>query len=119
MFRRYSILRGLGVLLVFILVVFTGVFFYAYITGGDSKALSMFSGDGVAVKVHLDDVAAGRPGRAISLNPRAGAAAGGRLRYAGNYFSETIAGDFLLRVLRLGGSSAAKRPRAWADDGLP
>ncbi|HEY5541793.1 MAG TPA: signal peptide peptidase SppA [Candidatus Binatia bacterium] len=49
MFRRYSILRGLGVLLVFILVVFTGVFFYAYITGGDSKALSMFSGDGVAV----------------------------------------------------------------------
>ncbi|HEX9786936.1 MAG TPA: signal peptide peptidase SppA [Candidatus Binatia bacterium] len=49
MFRNYSILRGLGVLFVFILVVFTGVFFYAYITGGDSKALSMFSGDGVAV----------------------------------------------------------------------
>jgi protease-4 len=49
MFRNYSILRGLGVLLVLILVVFTGVFFYAYITGGDSKALSMFAGDGVAV----------------------------------------------------------------------
>jgi protease-4 len=49
MFRNYSILRGLGVLFVFILVVFTGVFFYAYITGGDSKALSMFAGDGVAV----------------------------------------------------------------------
>ena len=49
MFRNYSILRGLGVLFVFILVVFTGAFFYAYITGGDSKALSMFSGDGVAV----------------------------------------------------------------------
>jgi protease-4 len=49
MFKRYSILRGLGVLLVFILVVFTGAFFYAYITGGDSKALSMFAGDGVAV----------------------------------------------------------------------
>jgi len=49
MFKRYSILRGLGVLLVFILVVFTGAFFYAYITGGDSKALSMFAGDGVGV----------------------------------------------------------------------
>jgi protease-4 len=47
--RRFSILRGLGLLLVFILVVFTGVFFYAYITGGDSKALSLFSGDGVGV----------------------------------------------------------------------
>src|SRR5688500_20294867 len=49
MFKKYSILRGLGVILVFILVVFTGAFFYAYITGGDSKALSMFAGDGVAV----------------------------------------------------------------------
>jgi protease-4 len=49
MFGNYSILRGLGVLLVLILVVFTGAFFYAYITGGDSKALSMFAGDGVAV----------------------------------------------------------------------
>jgi protease-4 len=49
MLGNYSILRGLGVLLVLILVVFTGAFFYAYITGGDSKALSMFAGDGVAV----------------------------------------------------------------------
>jgi protease-4 len=49
MSKKYSILRGLGVLLVFILVVFTGTFFYAYITGGDSKTLSMFAGDGVAV----------------------------------------------------------------------
>jgi protease-4 len=47
--RRFSILRGLGLLFVFILVVFTGVFFYAYITGGDSRALSLFSGDGVGV----------------------------------------------------------------------
>ena len=49
MLKKYSILRGLGVLFVFILVVFTGAFFYAYITGGDSKTLSMFAGDGVAV----------------------------------------------------------------------
>ena len=49
MVRNYSILRALGVLFVFILVVFTGAFFYAYLTGGDSKALSMFAGDGVAV----------------------------------------------------------------------
>ena len=47
--RRFSILRSLGLLFVFILVVFTGVFFYAYITGGDSRALSLFSGDGVGV----------------------------------------------------------------------
>ena len=49
MLKKYSLLRGLGVLFVFILVVFTGAFFYAYITGGDSKTLSMFAGDGVAV----------------------------------------------------------------------
>jgi protease-4 len=49
MLRNFSILRGLGVLCVLILVMFTGVFFYAYLTGGDSKALSMFAGDGVAV----------------------------------------------------------------------
>ena len=47
--RRFSILRGLGLLFVLILVVFTGVFFFAYITGGDSRALSLFSGDGVGV----------------------------------------------------------------------
>jgi len=49
MARRFSILRGLGVLFVMVLVVFTGVFFYAYLTGGDSKALALFSGDGVGV----------------------------------------------------------------------
>ncbi|MGE5217933.1 MAG: signal peptide peptidase SppA [Chloroflexota bacterium] len=49
MARRFSILRGLGALFVIVLVVFTGVFFYAYLTGGDSKALALFSGDGVGV----------------------------------------------------------------------
>lgn len=49
MLKNHSILRALGVLLVFILVVFTGVFFYAYLTGGDARALSLFAGDGVAV----------------------------------------------------------------------
>jgi len=49
MARNHPILRGLGILFVFILVVFVGVFFYAYITGGDSKALSIFAGDGVGV----------------------------------------------------------------------
>src|SRR5690242_21399368 len=47
--RRFSVLRGLGLLFVLILVVFTGVFFYAYITGGDARVLSLFSGDGVGV----------------------------------------------------------------------
>ena len=46
---KYFILRGLGALFVLILVVFTGVFFYAYWTGGDARALALFSGDGVGV----------------------------------------------------------------------
>ena len=49
MTKSFSILRGLGILFVFILVVFTGVFFYAYVTGGDSRTLALFAGDGVAV----------------------------------------------------------------------
>src|SRR5262245_12376590 len=49
MARKHYILRGLGVLLVLILVVFSGAFFYAYLTGGDAKVLSMFSGDGIGV----------------------------------------------------------------------
>jgi protease-4 len=49
MATKHSILRGLGILFVFILVVFTGSFFYAYLSGGDSKVLSLFSGDGVGV----------------------------------------------------------------------
>lgn len=47
--KKHYLLRGLGILLAFILVVFTGVFFFAYLTGGDSRVLSLFSGDGVGV----------------------------------------------------------------------
>jgi protease-4 len=49
MTKKRIILRGLGLLFVFILVMFTGVFFFAYITGGDSRVLALFSGDGVGV----------------------------------------------------------------------
>lgn len=49
MASKHPILKVLGILVVFILVIFAGVFFYAYFTGGDAKALSMFSGDGVGV----------------------------------------------------------------------
>ncbi|HWP23553.1 MAG TPA: signal peptide peptidase SppA [Candidatus Binatia bacterium] len=49
MARKHFILRGLGLLGVFILVVFSGAFFFAYFTGGDAKVLSLFSGDGVGV----------------------------------------------------------------------
>lgn len=49
MSTQHSILRGLGILFVFMLVVFCGTFFYAYLSGGDSKVLSLFSGDGVGV----------------------------------------------------------------------
>ena len=47
--RKHFILRGLGILLVVVLMVFTGVFFFAYFTGGDARVLSLFSGDGVGV----------------------------------------------------------------------
>jgi len=47
--RKHFILRGLGILLVVVLLVFTGVFFFAYFTGGDARVLSLFSGDGVGV----------------------------------------------------------------------
>ncbi len=49
MSTQHSILRGLGILFVFMLLVFCGTFFYAYVSGGDSKVLSLFSGDGVGV----------------------------------------------------------------------
>ncbi|HWH77827.1 MAG TPA: signal peptide peptidase SppA, partial [Candidatus Binatus sp.] len=49
MAKRFSILRGLGILFVLVLVVFTGAFFFAYLSGGDSKVLALFSGDGVGV----------------------------------------------------------------------
>ena len=46
---RHAILKGLGLLGVFILVVFVGAFFFAYLTGGESKVLSMFSDDSIGV----------------------------------------------------------------------
>jgi protease-4 len=46
---RHPILKGLGLLGVFILVVFAGAFFFAYLTGGESKVLAMLSDDGVGV----------------------------------------------------------------------
>jgi protease-4 len=49
MAKTHPILKGLGILSGFILVVFVVIFFYAYLTGGDSKALSFLSGDGVGV----------------------------------------------------------------------
>jgi protease IV len=49
MARQHSILKGVGALGVFILVVFVGVFFYAYFTGGESKVISMLAGDGIGV----------------------------------------------------------------------
>jgi protease-4 len=49
MARKHPILRGLGILFVVVLVLFVTVFFYAYFTGGDSKALSLLSGEGVGV----------------------------------------------------------------------
>ncbi len=49
MATRHPLLKGLGILGVFILLVFVGVFFFAYLTGGDSKVLSMFAGEGIGV----------------------------------------------------------------------
>ena len=46
---RHPILKGLGLLGVFILLVFAGAFFFAYVTGGESRVLSMLSEDGVGV----------------------------------------------------------------------
>jgi protease-4 len=49
MAKTHPILKGLGIVLGVVLVLFVVVFFYAYLTGGDAKALSLFSGDGVGV----------------------------------------------------------------------
>ncbi|HSE90361.1 MAG TPA: signal peptide peptidase SppA [Candidatus Binatia bacterium] len=49
MAKMHPIFKGLGILSGLILVLFVLVFFYAYFTGGDSKALSFLSGDGVGV----------------------------------------------------------------------
>jgi protease-4 len=49
MAKMRSIFKGLGIVSGLILVIFVFVFFYAYFTGGESKALSFLSGDGVGV----------------------------------------------------------------------
>ena len=54
MARKHPILKGLGLLTGFVLVVFAVVFFYAYLTGGDAKALSRLAGDGVGILQFLD-----------------------------------------------------------------
>jgi protease-4 len=46
---KHPILRGLGILFIFVLLVFVGVFFFAYLTGGDPKVLALFAGEGVGV----------------------------------------------------------------------
>lgn len=49
MARRHPILRGIGILSLWILIFFTAIFFYAYLTGGERRAVSLFSGEGVGV----------------------------------------------------------------------
>ncbi|MEX0805304.1 MAG: signal peptide peptidase SppA [Candidatus Binatia bacterium] len=49
MANKHPILKGLGLLSVFVLAVFVAAFFYAYLSGGDAKALSLFSGDGIGI----------------------------------------------------------------------
>lgn len=49
MANKHPILRGLGLLTVFILVIFVAAFFYAYLSGGDARALSLLAGDGVGI----------------------------------------------------------------------
>ncbi len=46
---RHSLLRGMGLLFLAMLVLFVAVFFYTYITGGESRVLSLFGGEGVGV----------------------------------------------------------------------
>ncbi len=49
MARKHFILRGLAIMFALALALFAGVFFFAYLTGGDAKVLALFSGDGVGV----------------------------------------------------------------------
>ena len=49
MARRHPILKGLGILSGFVLIVFVVAFFYAYLTGGDLRVLSLLSGEGIGV----------------------------------------------------------------------
>jgi protease-4 len=49
MATKHPLLKGLGVIGLFILIFFVGVFFYAYPPRGDSKVISVLAGDGVGV----------------------------------------------------------------------
>ena len=49
MANKHPILKSLGLLTVFVLVVFVAAFFYAYLSGGDARALSLLAGDGVGI----------------------------------------------------------------------
>lgn len=49
MARGRSLLKGLGVIFLFILLFFVGTFFYAYLTGGSAGVLSTLGGDAVGV----------------------------------------------------------------------
>jgi protease-4 len=47
--RLRSLLRGLGILLVLVLIFFVSVFFYAYLTGGEAGVLTALGGDSIGV----------------------------------------------------------------------
>ncbi len=49
MAKGRSLLKGLGILLLFVLIFFVGVFFYAYLTGGEAGVLTALGGDAVGV----------------------------------------------------------------------
>lgn len=49
MATKHPILKGLGLLGILILVMFAGVFFYAYLTGGDARVISLLAGEGIGV----------------------------------------------------------------------
>jgi len=49
MVRRHSLLRGVGILFITVLVLFVAVFFFTYLTGGETRVLTFFGGDGVGV----------------------------------------------------------------------
>ncbi len=49
MVGRHALLRGMGIIFLAMLVLFVAVFFYTYFTGGETKMLSLFGGEGVGV----------------------------------------------------------------------
>jgi protease-4 len=49
MARGRSLLKGLGIIFLFILLFFVGTFFYAYLTGGSAGVLTTLGGDAVGV----------------------------------------------------------------------